>query len=168
MEACQDLKNGKLKELDTAMTNDFSIRIPSILLDVDVNEETSNLNMFQDIVQRQEKAREKLIYLLLRSRCQFGSMEAARDFYEMDNVASNLKKRKEMLSDALELEGLDTSQIIDDSTTESSNKNSQNKKKDEQQELVPLVWYKPDNDENTSEEIIGKTESVEKKKQRTA
>jgi len=169
MEACQDLKSGKLKELDTPMTNDFSIRIPSILLDVDVNEETSNLNMFQDIVQRQKKAREKLIYLLLKSRCQFGSMEAAREFYEMDNVAGNLKKRKEMLSDALELEGLDTSQIIDDSITETSNKNSQNKKKDEQQELVPLVWYKPDIDDDKSEEIVvGKKESTEKKKQRTA
>lgn len=96
-------------------------------------------------------------------------MEAAREFYEMDNVAGNLKKRKEMLSDALELEGLDTSQIIDDSITETSNKNSQNKKKDEQKELVPLVWYRPDIDEDKSEEIVvGKKESAEKKKQRTA
>ena len=168
IETCKDLKSGQLKELDTAMTNEFSIRIPSVLIDMDINEESSNLNMYQDIVQRQQKAREKLIYLLLKSRCQFGSTEAARDFYEIDNVAENLKKRKEKLSDALELEGLDTSVIINDST-ETTNKNSQQQ---QQQELAPLAWYKPDNDDddddNKSEEIDQKIASIENKKQRTA
>ena len=167
IETCKDLKSGQLKELDTAMTNEFSIRIPSVLIDMDINEESSNLNMYQDIVQRQQKAREKLIYLLLKSRCQFGSTEAARDFYEIDNVAENLKKRKEKLSDALELEGLDTSVIINDST-ETTNKNSQQ----QEQELAPLAWYKPDNDDddddNKSEEIGQKIASIENKKQRTA
>jgi hypothetical protein len=166
IETCKDLKSGQLKELDTAMTNEFSIRIPSVLIDMDINEESSNLNMYQDIVQRQQKAREKLIYLLLKSRCQFGSTEAARDFYEIDNVAENLKKRKEKLSDALELEGLDTSVIINDST-ETTNKNSQQ----QEQELAPLAWYKPDNDDdddNKSEEIDQKIASIENKKQRTA
>lgn len=168
IETCKDLKSGQLKELDTAMTNEFSIRIPSVLIDMDINEESSNLNMYQDIVQRQQKAREKLIYLLLKSRCQFGSTEAARDFYEIDNVAENLKKRKEKLSDALELEGLDTSVIINDST-ETTNKNSQQQ---QEQELAPLAWYKPDNDDddddNKSEEIDQKIASIENKKQRTA
>ena len=167
IETCKDLKSGQLKELDTAMTNEFSIRIPSVLIDMDINEESSNLNMYQDIVQRQQKAREKLIYLLLKSRCQFGSTEAARDFYEIDNVAENLKKRKEKLSDALELEGLDTSVIINDST-ETTNKNSQQ----QEQELAPLAWYKPDNDDDDddkkSEEIDQKIASIENKKQRTA
>jgi hypothetical protein len=166
IDTCKDLKSGQLKELDTAMTNEFSIRIPSVLIDMDINEESSNLNMFQDIVQRQQKAREKLIYLLLKSRCQFGSTEAARDFYEMDNVAENLKKRKEKLSDALELEGLDTSVINDSSET--ANKNSQQ----QEQELAPLAWYKPDNDDDDdddkSEEIDQKITSIENKKQRTA
>jgi hypothetical protein len=166
IETCKDLKSGQLKELDTAMTNEFSIRIPSVLIDMDINEESSNLNMFQDIVQRQQKAREKLIYLLLKSRCQFGSTEAARDYYEIDNVAENLKKRKEKLSDALELEGLDTS-VINDST-ETANKNSQ-----QEEELAPLAWYKPDNDndnddDDKSEEIDQKIASTENKKQRTA
>ena len=167
IETCKDLKSGQLKELDTAMTNEFSIRIPSVLIDMDINEESSNLNMYQDIVQRQQKAREKLIYLLLKSRCQFGSTEAARDFYEIDNVAENLKKRKEKLSDALELEGLDTSVIIN-ASTETTNKNSQQ----QEQELAPLAWYKPDNDDddddNKSEEIDQKIASIENKKQRTA
>jgi len=155
-EACEDLKSGKLEELDTTMTNDFSIRIPSNLIDFNIDEEASNLTMYQDIVQRQQKAREKLIYLLLKSRCQFGSMEAARGFYEMDHVAESLKKRKEMLSDALELEGLDTSEIFNSES--SSTESSQTKK---QQQLEPLLWYNPKNDDDITEEL------TETKKQRT-
>jgi len=133
--ACQDLNSGKLDELDIATTNEFSIRIPSSLIDMDIDEESSSLNMFQDIVQRQQKAREKLIYLLLKSRCKFGSMEAARAFYEVDTLTQKVEKRKELLSDALELEGLDTSEIA------TGNSNS---KKHDHEDLPPLTWYEPD------------------------
>jgi len=133
---CQDLSSGKLQELDTATTNEYSIRIPSSLIDLDISEEISSLNTFLDIVRRQQKAREKLIYLLLKSRCDFGSTEAAREFHEVDDLAQKLKKRKELLSDALELEGLDTSEIVTDGT--------KSKKPEKEEELPPLEWYKPD------------------------
>eukprot|EP00536_Pseudo-nitzschia_multiseries_P008150 jgi/Psemu1/240929/estExt_Genewise1.C_2030001 len=133
--ACKDLESGKLQELDTATTNEFSIRIPSSLIDLDINEEMSSLNTFLDIIQRQQKARERLIYLLLKSRCDFGSMDAAREFHEVDDLAQKMKKRKEILSDALELEGLDTSEIVaEDAKTE---------KQGQEEELPPLTWYKP-------------------------
>lgn len=138
----QDLDNGILQELDTAMTNEFSIRIPSSLIDIDMTEETSSLNTFQDIIDRQKKAREKLIYLLLKSRCKFGSSEAAHEFCEIDNLVENLKKRKEALSDALELEGLDTNEIGNNTVTK--NTSSQVKKGSCEQKLSPLKWYKPD------------------------
>jgi len=137
--ACQELDNGTLQELDTSTTNEFSIRIPSSLIDLDIDEEISSLNMFQDIVQRQQKAREKLIYLLLRSRCKFGSREAAQEFYEIENLANKLKKRKELLSDALELEGLDPNEIGSDADA--------NKKRDSDQVLPSLTWYKPDDEQ---------------------
>jgi len=137
--ACQELDNGTLQELDTSTTNEFSIRIPSSLIDLDIDEEISSLNMFQDIVQRQQKAREKLIYLLLRSRCKFGSREAAQEFYEIENLANKLKKRKELLSDALELEGLDPNEIGSDADA--------NKKRDSEQVLPSLTWYKPDDEQ---------------------
>ncbi len=140
---CEDLDSGKVSELDTSTTNDFSIRVPSSLIDLDIDEEASNLNMFQDIVQRQQKAREKLIYLLLRSRCKFGSNEAAHEYYEIDALAKKLKSRKELLSDALELEGLDTSEIGNDSKT---------KKRDLDQELPALTWYTQDNNNPTLDE----------------
>ena len=132
----QDLDSGKLQELDTAKTNEFSIRIPSNLIDLDISEETSSLNIFQDIVQRQQKARQRLIHLLLRSRCKFGSSEAAREFHDIDNLAENLKKRKEALSDALELEGLDPNEI-------GNNTDASDKKKRNERPLSPLTWYTP-------------------------
>jgi len=140
---CEEIDSGKISELDTSTTNDFSIRVPSSLIDLDIDEEASNLNMFQDIVQRQQKAREKLIYLLLRSRCKFGSSEAAQEFYEVDDLAKKLKSRKELLSDALELEGLDRSEIGNDSKM---------KKRDLDQELPALNWYKQDSNGSTSGE----------------
>lgn len=143
--ACEDLDSGKVSELDTATTNDFSIRIPSSLIDLDIDEEASNLNMFQDIVQRQQKAREKLIYLLLRSRCKFGSTEAAQEFYEIDDLAKKLKNRKELLSDALELEGLDTNEI---------GNNSKTRKRDLDEELPTLTWYTPDNDGSNKKQKV--------------
>jgi len=133
---CEDVDSGKLEEIDTATTNEFSIRIPSNLIDLDMVEEQSSLNMFQDIVQRQQKAREKLIYLLLRSRCKFGSRETASSFYEIENLAECFIKRKELLSDALELEGLDTNEIGDD--------RSKVTKRDHAQALPDLTWYKSD------------------------
>ena len=171
--ACEDLDSGKLQELDTATTSEFSIRIPSSLIDLDIDEETSSLNLFQDIVQRQQKAREKLIYLLLKSRCRFGSMEAARDFNEIDSIADKLKKRKELLSDALELEGLDTNQINDNDNDDNNtgldaSKNSQDQKRDHEEELPPLTWYKPDNKEE-DKSVEEETVSIESnKKQKIA
>lgn len=162
--ACQDLDSGKLQELDTATTNEFSIRIPSSLIALDFNEESSSLNMFQDIVQRQLQAREKLIYLLLKSRCKFGSMEAAREFHEIDNLSEKLKKRKELLSDALELEGLDTNEIGND--IDLNNKSSQAVKRDREKELPPLTWYKPDDEEGCASGEGGKVAIERNKKQK--
>mmetsp|Transcript_4446 Transcript_4446/g.8205 ORF Transcript_4446/g.8205 Transcript_4446/m.8205 type:complete len:428 (-) Transcript_4446:1386-2669(-) len=152
-ETCKELDSGTLPELDAAQTNDFSIRIPSNLLDLDIDDETSTLHTFQDIVQRQQKAREKLIQLLVKSRCQFGANDAARAFYSTEGLADKLQKRKQLLSDALELEGLDTSQIVD-------NNSGSNKKRDQGQDLEPFSWYTPEEDKEVT--------APDSKKQRTS
>lgn len=72
-------------------------------------------------------------------------MEAAREFHEIDNLSEKLKKRKELLSDALELEGLDTNEI--GNNIDVNNKTSQVVKRDREKELPPLTWYKPDDKE---------------------
>jgi hypothetical protein len=138
LDICKDMDAGNLQELDATAVNDLSIRIPSNLLDLNIEEEMASLRTFQDIVQRQRKAREKLIYLLLKSRCQFGSDVAARDFYLMEGIEEKLKKRKQLLGDALDLEGFDVSEIDKDS----KEKNSANEALEER--LPPLLWYKPE------------------------
>lgn len=91
---------------------DYSQRMPSKLLDLDLPEQKANIATFKDILKRQEEARKTLIHLLLKSRCQFGSDQAAKDFLELEHTSESLKKRKQFLTDALELEGLD-SEIVD-------------------------------------------------------
>lgn len=152
LQTAEEMVSGTLlpQQLDATTVNDYSIRIPSNLLDLDIDEELGSLKMFQDIVQRQKMAREKLMYLLLKSRCQFGSTDAARDYHQMDTVVlKKLNKRKQLLSDALELEGLDPSQIVDDEEEKNSSRGKKKKvtTKDEE-DLPPLVWYKPEEDDD--------------------
>lgn len=148
LEAAAELADGRRSALDVSQVNDYSVRIPSSLLDLDVDEELSGLRMFQDIVSRQKLAREKLLHLLLKSRCQFGSVEAARDYDQMGSVVlEKLKKRKQLLGDALELEGLDPTQIIaaDDGHGEKAKSRKQRRGGDSEEEpLPPLAWYRPE------------------------
>jgi hypothetical protein len=148
VQACKDLQSGQIDELDAAKINDYSVRIPSNLLDLNIEDELGSVHTYQDIVQRQKKAREQLILLLLKSRCQFGSEDAAKDFYATRAINKKLEKRKQLLSDALELEGLDTSEIMDDN----------NKKETSEQDLPSISWYK-----NPEEDTV----ESETKKQRT-
>jgi hypothetical protein len=148
VQACKDLQSGKISELDAGEINDFSVRIPSNLLDVNIDDELGSVHTYQDIVQRQKRAREQLILLLLKSRCQFGSQDAAKDFYATEAINERLKKRKQLLSDALELEGLDTSEIIDEDS----------KREKLEQDLPTISWYNPEGKD---------TAESETKKQRT-
>jgi hypothetical protein len=126
-----------MSELDAAKINDYSIRIPSNLLDLNMEEELNSVHLFQDIVQRQKKAREELIKLLLKSRCEFGSHVAAQDYYDTAAITGKLRKRKQLLSDALELEGLDASEIVGE-------KDEKKKEVALDQDMPTISWYKPD------------------------
>lgn len=134
------IDNGQ--EIDEATIEDYSKRIPAKLLDLDMEEQIANIATFQDIVKRQRAARKTLIYLLLKSRCQFGSNQAAKEFLELPEVSEKLFKRKQLLTDALELEGIDT-EDIDNSDVATSLESLK--------ALPALSWYQPDGDnENTS------------------
>jgi hypothetical protein len=137
--ACREAKEKKENgdddvELPPGLARDFSIRIHESLLDMDLEEQWQNVRTFQDIVERQREARKKLIFLLIQSRCQFGSNEAAEKFYSLQETTKMLKRRKELLSDAMALEGLDF---------ESSDAVDNGKELDD---LDPLTWYKPNDD----------------------
>ncbi|KAG7360356.1 hypothetical protein IV203_035455 [Nitzschia inconspicua] len=157
VQTCKDLQSGAMEELDTAKINDYSVRIPSSLLDLNMEEELNSVQTYQDILQRQKRAREELIKLLLKSRCEFGSQAAAKDYYATATISEKLRKRKQLLSDALELEGLDTSQIVDD-------KDDDKKKKKEsmKDDLPSIEWYNPEEGEASS------GTETETKKQKTS
>ena len=122
-------------ELDETTARDFSLRIQESLLDMDMNEQLQNAKTFRNIIERQRKARQELIELLIKSRCKFGADEAAAAYYQADSVKPELLKRKQILTDAMELEGLDV--MGDDKKAAGQETES---------ELPPLTWYKPAED----------------------
>lgn len=138
MEKAESIEKGEMsvEDLDKATIRDFSIRMPTKLLEMSLDDQRQNIATLQDIIRKQKEAREQLIYLLLKSRCKFGADDAAKQFLDLAETSEKLKARKRLLKDALELEGLDTE--LDSS------------KKDlgkELEKLSPLTWYQPDGEE---------------------
>lgn len=129
-ETAQKLQIGEMKveDLNKATVQDFSRRMPAKLLELDLDEQYQTIKTFQDIIRQQQAAREQLIYLLLKSRCQFGSQEAAKQFLDLQETSRILKKRKQLLTDALQLEGMDAE--LDTTDFEKS-----------LEDLAPLAWY---------------------------
>jgi len=102
LDACQEAKEGggtvELKDLPD---------IPDDVLDLDLEGALASVRLHKEIIEKQKELRGKCIELLIKSRCKFGSVEAAELFYTFDGVNENLKKRKASILDAMELEGLD-------------------------------------------------------------
>jgi hypothetical protein len=123
---------------------------------MDWMEQIQTIQTFQDIIRRQQQARQKLIYLLIKSRCQFGSYEAAHLFNELQNTQTALQKKKQLLVDALELEGMDAVVMED---------KAQDKLLEETlSDLSPLSWYNPNDDVDvdvTSSSSMAKRQKVE-------
>ena len=101
-------------------------KISDEVLDLDLQYARQSLQTYREAIRQQRKARLQCLQLLLASRCSFGSMEAARAFcgnggasdagddsndndggddanIDMDAVLEKLKKRKEILVDAMAL-----------------------------------------------------------------
>jgi hypothetical protein len=134
-EACQkkkeddNTKSAEEKEdLDEATIHDYSMRIPSKILDLDLDEQIQTIQTFRELIQQQQTARKQLIFLLLKSRCHFGSEPAAQAFVDLKDMSRQLIRRKQLLGDALELEGLDSE--IDTNNYEG-----------DLAELAPLTWF---------------------------
>lgn len=118
------------EELSADKARDYAMRTPDVLIDMDLEEQLQSIRMYRDIVKRQRAARKQLIIALIRSRCQFGAQEAAQGFENADRAREQLLKRKQVLMDAMELEGLDV-------TEEEKNLYS-----GDATEFAPLQWYK--------------------------
>lgn len=107
----------------------LSVQLTDNVLDIDLDEALQNVDTFRELVQKQHAARQRLVNLLLKSRCHFGSNEAAEAFFGLDEIQEKLQRRKELLSDAMDLEGLD---VEEGDKTED---------KDIVKQLAPLTWY---------------------------
>ena len=81
--------------------------IPDEVLDLDVAGALANVRLHREVIKKQKELKRKCIELLIKSRCKFGSAEAAEMFYTFDDITDKLKKRKALILDAMELEGLD-------------------------------------------------------------
>jgi hypothetical protein len=118
--------------LDEEKSRAFSLKTSEVLLDMDLDEQMQNVRNFRDIVERQRIARKELIHLLIQSRCDFGANDAAAAFYQGDRAKEELKKRKQILMDAMELEGLDVDEEDKGQASEAV----------VEEELPPFTWYK--------------------------
>ena len=137
-QACQEAQemqkeDGTAFELSEEQALKFAELIGDDILDTDLDEALLNVKTFMSLVQQQKQARQLLIQLLIQSRCQFGSDEAAEAFYSLDGILKELKERKQLLSDAMDLEGLDF---------EADESKEEKKSQAAAAALGPLTWYK--------------------------
>lgn len=128
------------EELSADKARDYAMRTPDVLIDMDLEEQLQSIRMYRDIVKRQRASRKKLIISLIQSRCRFGAQEAAEGFENADRARGQLLKRKQVLMDAMELEGLDV-------TEEEKNLFSE-----DDTEFAPLPWFKKARTEDQSSE----------------
>jgi hypothetical protein len=120
-EADEQVKEtGKPYQLSEQRAREFSLKTSEKLLDMDLQEQMQNVRTFLEIVEKQRGARERLIYLLVRSRCQFGANEAAKEFYKTEETMEQLQKVKETLQDGMALEGLDFEEAFPSSSPQKS------------------------------------------------
>jgi hypothetical protein len=125
--------------------------IPDELLDLNIKYARQSLHAYKEAIRQQRMARLQCLHLLLQSRCSFGSVEAARAFcggdagvVGMDSVLKKLRKRKEILVDAMALEGLDVEEDQEEKKLEK-----------EEEELKPLSWFPGEvNEEERAEKRI--------------
>jgi hypothetical protein len=119
-------------ELSQEQARDFANRMDSALINADLDEHLQSIRLLRDIVQRQRRARAELWRMLVRSRCEFGSNKAAEAFLKADRSKEELLERKQILTDAMELEGLDVAA------------ESKPKEPAHNVDLSPLTWYRPE------------------------
>lgn len=131
----QQQEDGSTLELLEEQAQEFAKLIGDDLLDTDMEEALVNVKTFMSIVEQQKQARLQLIQLLIQSRCQFGSEEAAKVFYSLDGLLDELKKRKQLLSDAMDLEGFEEG--VDFKAHDPKETDAK------AAALEPLSWYKP-------------------------
>ncbi|KAL7552760.1 hypothetical protein ACHAWF_015998 [Thalassiosira exigua] len=165
----EDGKDGAtVPDITELVSEDALSSLPEDVLDLDLKRARQSLRSYRETIKRQRQARLQCLQLLLASRCSFGSMEAARAFcgggggddaggdvaaVDMDTVLEKLRKRKEVLVDAMALEGLDVEEDEEEKRTEK-----------EEEALKPLDWFPGQKQEASVEEGIENEPAAKKLK----
>lgn len=108
--------------------------IPDEVLDLDIARALANVKLHREIIQRQREFKKECIELLIKSRCNFGSMEAASLFYELEEVREKLNKRKALVLDAMELEGIESEAMEEGSNNNHNTDDDEDENIDNHQE----------------------------------
>jgi hypothetical protein len=148
-----ELANAKTIALDESTARDLSGKVNPALLDMDLDEQLQDVLHFRELVLKQQIERRKLIELLIASRCNFGARDAASAFSKADRSMAELVERRQVLLDAMELEGLD---VATEEETAASNSVTLD-------ELPPLTWYRPEDSENIKGEDAEEHDSKRQK-----
>lgn len=93
-------------ELKPEQAEAFSKSIHETLININLEEQLASVQLFRSILAQQNKARRRAIELLIQCRAKVGAVEAVEEFLKADRAQDQLKKRKQVLVDALELEGV--------------------------------------------------------------
>jgi len=118
-DTCLAIKESNTTVADALKSLDVQA-LPDEFLDVDVDQALDSLRLYKNIIAKQKEARKKCIELLIKSQGEIGfsCLEAAKLYYTMDSKLTFLNKRKEMIRDAMELEGLDFDATLTEISTE--------------------------------------------------
>lgn len=122
-------ETGEMPELDEKKVGQYSTALSSDLLDLNIEEALDNVRSFREIVKKLKTARAKLFHLLIKSRCDFGSHQAAEAFLGLDSLTEKLESRRGPLLDAMDLEGLEPPKEEAEEVTK---------------EFESFTWYNPE------------------------
>jgi hypothetical protein len=108
---CKELlqeQANKEESVSSTLSQDIISMIPDDVLDLDIDTCLNNVRLHRDIILKQKQLRQECTTLLIQSRCEFGSHDAAVAYYtSVDDLIKRIESVQEKISDAAELEGLD-------------------------------------------------------------
>merc|ERR1711862_65308 len=136
-------------------TPDLSI-LSDDVLDIPINEVIQEVQTLSKSIQTQYDARMNLLQQLYTCKCNFGSKTAAKEYYNVQEMLTMIQKKKEILEDAMESEGVDIEDIKKNSSYASSSRND-----DDWKELADFDWYTKE--ENGVVDDDEKDEEIDKK-----
>jgi len=90
---------------------DLSLLQNNDILDISLPDSIQEVTTLSKTITMQYEDRMSLLENLCACRCQFGAKEAAKEYFNAMGILKEIQKKKEVLEDAMELEGVDVDEI---------------------------------------------------------